>query len=88
MFLLRCLAEGEIGPVVVFPPLPGGVRRFSQSGDVPSDQVVIGSCANGRLEDLRAGSRELLKADKLIHTYAASPSPPRSRCTWTRFVRV
>ena len=46
-------------PVVAFPHLPENVRKVSESGDVPIDQVVIGSCTNGRLEDL-AQAAELL----------------------------
>jgi 3-isopropylmalate/(R)-2-methylmalate dehydratase large subunit len=49
----------EIEPVVAFPHLPQNVRPVSESGDVPIDQVVIGSCTNGRLEDLRVVSRVL-----------------------------
>ena len=37
---------------MAFPHLPENVRKVSESGDVPIDQVVIGSCTNGRLEDL------------------------------------
>lgn len=50
----------EIRPTVAFPHLPSNVRTFDQIGDVKIDQVVIGSCTNGRLEDLRAAA-EILK---------------------------
>jgi 3-isopropylmalate/(R)-2-methylmalate dehydratase large subunit len=40
--------------------LPENARPVSQVGDVPVDQVVIGSCTNGRLEDLRVAT-ELLR---------------------------
>jgi 3-isopropylmalate/(R)-2-methylmalate dehydratase large subunit len=43
----------EIEPVVAFPHSPENIRPVSEAGDVPIDQVVIGSCTNGRLEDLR-----------------------------------
>ncbi len=39
-------------PVVAFPHLPENVRKVKEAGDVAIDQVVIGSCTNGRLEDL------------------------------------
>jgi len=39
-------------PQVAFPPLPSNVRPLSQVGEVPIDQVVIGSCTNGRWRDL------------------------------------
>ncbi|HSV56566.1 MAG TPA: 3-isopropylmalate dehydratase large subunit, partial [Magnetospirillaceae bacterium] len=44
---------GDLRPVVAFPHLPSNVRPASESGTVPVDQVVIGSCTNGRIEDLR-----------------------------------
>jgi len=48
-----------IEPQVAFPHLPSNVRPVSQAGNVPIDQVVIGSCTNGRLEDLRDAARVL-----------------------------
>ncbi|MDH7487365.1 MAG: 3-isopropylmalate dehydratase large subunit [Anaerolineae bacterium] len=50
---------GQIEPQVAFPHLPENVRPASQAGDVPIDQVVIGSCTNGRLEDLRVAAEVL-----------------------------
>jgi 3-isopropylmalate/(R)-2-methylmalate dehydratase large subunit len=49
----------RIEPQVAFPHLPDNVRPVSQAGDVPIDQVVIGSCTNGRLEDLRVAAAVL-----------------------------
>ncbi len=40
-------------PTVAFPHLPSNVRTIDVVGDVPIDQVVIGSCTNGRISDLR-----------------------------------
>ena len=42
-----------IEPQVAFPHLPSNVKPISQVGNVAIDQVVIGSCTNGRLDDLR-----------------------------------
>jgi 3-isopropylmalate/(R)-2-methylmalate dehydratase large subunit len=42
-----------IEPVVAFPHLPSNVCPAGQSGHVRVDQVVIGSCTNGRISDLR-----------------------------------
>jgi 3-isopropylmalate/(R)-2-methylmalate dehydratase large subunit len=39
-------------PVVAFPHLPENTRPVSQAADIAIDQVVIGSCTNGRIEDL------------------------------------
>ena len=46
----------QIEPQVAFPHLPENSRAISQAGDVRIDQAVIGSCTNGRLEDLRAAA--------------------------------
>lgn len=53
----------QIEPLVAFPHLPSNVRPISQVGDVPINQVVIGSCTNGRLEDMRIAA-EILKGRK------------------------
>jgi 3-isopropylmalate/(R)-2-methylmalate dehydratase large subunit len=49
----------KIEPQVAFPHLPSNVRPISAVGNVPIDQAVIGSCTNGRLDDLRAAARVL-----------------------------
>ena len=43
----------EIEPQVAFPYLPENSRPVSEARDIRIDQVVIGSCTNGRIEDLR-----------------------------------
>ncbi len=40
-------------PVVACPHLPGNVKNVSAVGDLPVQQVVIGSCTNGRISDMR-----------------------------------
>jgi len=55
----------RLEPQVAFPPLPSNVRPLSQVGQVPIDQAVIGSCTNGRLEDLRLAAR-VLKGRKVF----------------------
>ncbi len=42
----------ELKPVVAFPHLPENTKVIGTFGDIKIDQVVIGSCTNGRLEDL------------------------------------
>lgn len=49
----------RIEPQVAFPHLPENTRAVSQAGEVHIDQSVIGSCTNGRLEDLRIAARVL-----------------------------
>ncbi len=48
-----------IEPQVAFPHLPENTRGISEVGDVPLDQAVIGSCTNGRIEDLRVAAKIL-----------------------------
>jgi len=57
-------------PQVAFPHLPSNSKPISQVGTVEIDQVVIGSCTNGRLEDLRIAV-EVLKGRQVN---------PRIRC--------
>lgn len=54
----------EIKPTVAFPHLPSNTRTIDNVGDVAIDQVVIGSCTNGRIEDLRIAA-EILKGKKV-----------------------
>jgi len=46
-------------PQVAFPHLPENTKPLSQVGNVPVDQVVVGSCTNGRIEDLRSAAAVL-----------------------------
>ncbi len=46
-------------PTVAFPHLPENTRTIDEVGDIVIDQVVIGSCTNGRIEDLRVAARIL-----------------------------
>ena len=47
---------GTIRPTVAFPHLPSNTRAAADAGIVALDQVVIGSCTNGRMADLRAAA--------------------------------
>ncbi|MBI5905007.1 MAG: 3-isopropylmalate dehydratase large subunit [Deltaproteobacteria bacterium] len=51
-------------PVVAFPHLPENTRPLSKVGNVPVDQVVVGSCTNGRIEDLRRAA-EVIRGRKV-----------------------
>ena len=48
-----------IEPQVAFPHLPSNTRPISKVGNVRIDQVVIGSCTNGRMDDLRLAHQVL-----------------------------
>lgn len=51
-------------PTVAFPHLPENTKTIDSVGDIAIDQVVIGSCTNGRYEDL-AVAAEILKGKKV-----------------------
>ncbi len=51
----------KIEPQVAFPHSPDNTRPVSAAGNVEIDQVVIGSCTNGRMEDLRLAARVLAR---------------------------
>jgi 3-isopropylmalate/(R)-2-methylmalate dehydratase large subunit len=55
---------GEIEPQVAFPHKPSNARPISMVGDIGIDQVVIGSCTNGRLDDMIVAA-EILKGRKV-----------------------
>jgi 3-isopropylmalate/(R)-2-methylmalate dehydratase large subunit len=54
----------KIEPQVAFPHLPSNTKHISQVGDIAIDQVVIGSCTNGRIDDLRLAAG-ILKGRKV-----------------------
>jgi 3-isopropylmalate/(R)-2-methylmalate dehydratase large subunit len=54
----------KIEPQIAFPHLPENTRALSQIGDINIDQSVIGSCTNGRIEDLRVAAG-ILKGRKV-----------------------
>lgn len=54
----------KIEPQVAFPHLPENTRGISEVGEVKIDQVVIGSCTNGRMDDLREAAA-ILKGKKV-----------------------
>ena len=55
---------GGLGPQVAAPFLPSNTRPVEELADVRIDQVVIGSCTNGRISDLRAAA-EILRGKKV-----------------------
>lgn len=54
----------ELRPTVAFPHLPDNTRTIDNVGDVAIDQVVIGSCTNGRMTDLRIAA-DILRGRKV-----------------------
>ena len=67
-----------IGHTVAFPHLPENAKTFDQFGDIEINQVVIGSCTNGRLSDLIAAA-EILKGRKVAKNVRAIVIPATQR---------
>ena len=53
------IKASDIPPTVAFPHLPSNTRPVAEARDVKIDQSVIGSCTNGRLEDMRQAAAVL-----------------------------
>jgi len=60
----------DMEPQVALPHLPANAKPVSEVGEIEINQAVIGSCTNGRLEDLRVAA-QILKGKK-VH--------PKMRC--------
>jgi 3-isopropylmalate/(R)-2-methylmalate dehydratase large subunit len=54
----------KLQPTVAFPHLPSNVKTVAEAGGIKLDQVIIGSCTNGRFGDLKIAA-EILKGRKI-----------------------
>lgn len=54
----------QLKPTVAFPHLPENTKTIDQVGDIAIDQVVIGSCTNGRMDDMRIAA-QVMKGRKV-----------------------
>jgi len=70
----------NLEPQVACPHDPTNVKPISEIGDIPIDQAFIGSCTNGRLEDLRIAARILGSAR--VHPEVRMLVSPASRETF------
>lgn len=61
---VREYQAGEIPPTVAKPPLPSNTSPASELSGITIDQAYLGSCTNGRIEDLRAAA-VILKGRKV-----------------------
>lgn len=68
----------SLEPIVTFGYKPDQVKPVSEIAGTPVDQVYLGSCTNGRLEDLRIAAR-ILKGKKIAPTVRGilSPATPK-----------
>jgi 3-isopropylmalate/(R)-2-methylmalate dehydratase large subunit len=72
-------------PQVAFPHLPENARPMSEVGSVAIDQVVVGSCTNGRIEDLRSAAAVL--RGRKIHDSVRMLVFPATQETYLQAVR-
>jgi len=54
----------ELNPTVAFPSSPENTKDIEEIGEIKIDQVMIGSCTNGRIEDMRIAG-QILKGRKV-----------------------
>jgi 3-isopropylmalate/(R)-2-methylmalate dehydratase large subunit len=67
-----------IEPQVAFPFLPENTRGISEVGEIKIDQVVVGACTNGHLEDMRVAA-SILKGRKVARYVRAIIIPGTRR---------
>ncbi|HIE25797.1 TPA: 3-isopropylmalate dehydratase large subunit [Candidatus Poribacteria bacterium] len=75
----------KIEPQVAFPNQPDNTRPISEVGNISIDQAYIGSCTNGRIEDLRAAA-EVLKGRK-AHPYVRLIVVPATQAIWRQAMK-
>ncbi len=71
-----------IEPQVAFPHLPENSRSVKDAGHIVLDQVVIGSCTNGRIEDLRVAAK--LLQGKKVHPHLRLLIIPATQAIYTQ----
>ena len=72
-------------PIVAFPHLPENGKTFDEFGDISIDQVVVGSCTNGRISDLRQAAA-ILKGRKVAKGVRALIIPA-TQTIWMQAVK-
>lgn len=75
----------RLGPRIACPPSVDNVKPVEDVGEVEVDQALLGSCTNGRLEDLRLAARILMK--RRIHRGVRMLVIPASRGVYEAALR-
>ena len=75
----------RVEPQVAFPHLPSNTKPISKVGKIKIDQVVIGSCTNGRLEDIRIAAKVL--KGKQVHPHVRCIIIPGSQQVYLEALR-
>ncbi len=76
----------RLEPQVAFPHLPSNTRPVSKVGKIKIDQVVIGSCTNGRLDDIKIAARVL--AGRRVHPHVRCIIIPGSQQVYLQALRL
>jgi 3-isopropylmalate/(R)-2-methylmalate dehydratase large subunit len=72
-------------PQVACPHLPSNVKPVSALGAVNVDQSVVGSCTNGRIEDIREAAR-VIKGHK-VHPYVRMIVIPATQAVYKQSIK-
>jgi len=72
-------------PQVAFPHSPANVKNVSEAVNINIDQVVIGSCTNGRMDDLRQAA-EILRGNK-VHEYVRTIIIPATQAIYLQAIK-
>ncbi len=75
----------ELEPTVAFPHLPENTKKISEVGEIKIDQVVIGSCTNGRIGDMRIAAA-IIKGKK-VHPDVRCIVIPATQRVWLEAMR-
>ncbi len=76
----------RLEPQVAFPHLPSNAKPISKVGKIKIDQVVIGSCTNGRLDDIKTAARVL--KGRQVHPHVRCIIIPGSQQVYLEALRL
>jgi len=76
----------SIKPTVAFPHLPENTRSIDECGEIQIDQVLIGSCTNGRLSDMKAAA-DILRGKK-VHRDVRVIITPATQAIYKECIRL
>ncbi|NLX76381.1 MAG: 3-isopropylmalate dehydratase large subunit [Clostridiaceae bacterium] len=75
----------RIKPTVALPHLPENTKTVDELDDIAIDQVVIGSCTNGRIEDMRIAAKVL--AGRKVHNNVRCIIIPATQNVWKQCLK-
>ncbi|MFH1824937.1 MAG: 3-isopropylmalate dehydratase large subunit [Candidatus Firestonebacteria bacterium] len=77
--------SAKIEPQVAFPHLPSNTKPISKVGKIKIDQVIIGSCTNGRIEDMRMAAK-VVKGKK-VHKNVRAIVIPATQMVFKQMIK-